>query len=129
MKNLQLSLKTKWFNLTKEGIKKEDYRKVTAYWASRLCKIDGVKMSQKWWEANVFNGCLNEEGILDFIRWRGTLFEFKQNIMILGYPKSGDEERILVYENEGIELRWGNKEWGAELGEFYFVIKHGKRIN
>ena len=30
-KNLQLSLITKWFNLTKLGIKTEDYREINDY--------------------------------------------------------------------------------------------------
>lgn len=54
---------------------------------------------------------------------------FTQNTMTLGYPKSGDTERILKLEHAGIEIRTGNPEWGAESGKLYFVIKHGKIIN
>jgi len=32
MKNLQLSLKRKWFEMTKAGIKIEDYRNINEYW-------------------------------------------------------------------------------------------------
>lgn len=59
-------------------------------------------------------------------------FEFKKfytNTMTLGYPKSGDTERILKLEHAGIEIRTGNPEWGAEPGKLYFVIKHGEIIN
>ena len=31
MSNLQLSLKTKWFEMTKSGIKTEDYREINDY--------------------------------------------------------------------------------------------------
>lgn len=34
--NLQLSLKEIWFELTKLGIKTEDYREITEYWFKRL---------------------------------------------------------------------------------------------
>lgn len=34
--NLQLSLKTKWFEMTKAGIKTEDYREINEYWTKRL---------------------------------------------------------------------------------------------
>lgn len=52
---------------------------------------------------------------------------FKRNIMTLGYPKSTDTERILTYDHDGIEIKTGKPEWGAEPGKLYFVIKHGKR--
>jgi len=48
--------------------------------------------------------------------------------MTLGYPKSGDTERILKYEHAGIEIRIGNTDWGAEPDKLYFVIKHGGSI-
>ena len=35
--NLQLSLKTKWFEMTKAGIKTEDYREINIYWEKDLC--------------------------------------------------------------------------------------------
>ena len=31
MKNLQLSLKRNWFEMTKSGVKTEDYREITPY--------------------------------------------------------------------------------------------------
>ena len=33
---LQLSLKYKWFEMTKAGIKTEDYREINHYWIKRL---------------------------------------------------------------------------------------------
>lgn len=38
MTNLQLSLKKKWFEMTKSGIKTEDYREINDYWQKRLFK-------------------------------------------------------------------------------------------
>jgi hypothetical protein len=34
--NLQLPLKKQWFEMTKSGIKTEDYREITPYWVKRL---------------------------------------------------------------------------------------------
>ena len=51
--------------------------------------------------------------------------DFITNTMTLGYPKSGDTERILKLEHKGIEIRTGNPEWGAEPDKLYFVILHG----
>lgn len=101
--NLQLSLRRKWFELTKAGIKTEDYREITPYWHKRLY--------QNRYKSNE------------------SLKDFKTNTMTLGYPKKGDPDRTLILEHKGIEIREGNPEWGAEPGKLYFVIKHGAIIN
>ena len=117
MKNLQLSLKTKWFEMTKAGIKTEDYRELNEYWAKRLLKKVHTP------HGGYFSA------MSDFAEWRqfaGSPFtQFDCNIMTLGYPKTTDTERILKLEHKGIEIRTGNPEWGAEPNKIYFVIKHG----
>ena len=123
MKNLQLSLKTKWFEMTKAGIKTEDYREINLYWFKRIVFMPDMVMSYLNIKSNqdVLNVC--EDSF-----WAKTfafkLFEY--NIMTLGYPKSTDIERILKLEHKGIEIRTGNPEWGAEPNKLYFVIKHGE---
>ena len=49
MKNLQLSLTKQWFDLTKSGIKTEDYREITPYFAKRFLKYNDKKMSTSFW--------------------------------------------------------------------------------
>lgn len=132
MKNLQLSLIRKWFEMTKAGIKTEDYREITPYWCSRFILVDGVKESQKWWDswlskmrAEYFYKVFQKENPssvgYEFVK-------FETNTMTLGYPKSGDTERIIKFEHAGIEIRTGNHKWGAEPWKLYFVIKHGKKL-
>lgn len=129
MKNLQLALKTKWFEMTKSGEKLEDYREITAYWISRLFENANENKGVRTVLSNYLNNPDNAE------RWNfehGYFFKFRSfesNIMTLGYPKSTDSERILKYEHAGIEIRTGNPDWGAEPGKVYFVIKHGKCIS
>lgn len=132
MENLQLSLKTKWFEMTKAGIKTEDYREITPYWCNRLALLDGVKMTKEQWRrylitsgVNYMQKCTEKDQTINPI----TFKNFTKNIMTLGYPKSGDTERILILEHKGIEIREGNPEWGAEPNKLYFVIKHGKIIS
>ena len=129
MKNLQLSLKTKWFEMTKAGIKTEDYREITPYWEKRLfdCEIGCTKSKfygqcQEIIGVQVVNSfpCHNCE--------YGDLKKFTQNTMTLGYPKSTDTDRIIRFEHAGIEIRTGNPEWGAEPNKLYFVIKHGEKL-
>lgn len=102
--------------MTKAGTKTEDYREITPYWISRLCKKH---------PSSVISG-----GDLRDVH-TGINFSFKKfttNTMTLGYPKSNDTERILKLEHKGIEIREGKPEWGAEPGKKYFVIKHGQPI-
>lgn len=127
--NLQLSLKTKWFEMTKSGIKTEDYREITPYWVRRLVWIFDQMEGDVFEE---FCECLKQpakhfdstEQMLSY--FNAELAYFKLNIMTLGYPKKGDTERTIQFEHAGIEIRTGNPEWGAEPGKLYFVIKHGK---
>lgn len=107
-RNLQMSLKTKWFEMTKSGEKTEDYREINPYWCRRF----------------IASGCWDINGILVC----NELKKFNINIMTLGFPSKDDKERIIQFEHAGIEIREGRPEWGAEPGKIYFVIKHGKRI-
>lgn len=121
--NLQLSLKTKWFDLTKAGVKLEDYRELTPYWEKRLLlnirDID-YSLSKEQIDAiceNFYKKCNN------------PIFKnFTTTTLTLGYPKSTDTERIIKFENAGIEIGYGKEEWGAEPNKLYFIIKHGKRL-
>ena len=121
MANLQLSLKRNWFEMTKSGIKTEDYREINEYWTKRLFRdVDKDELQ------DLIKGL--QEG--RNIEWAGLfhlhfLKEFEVNIMTLGYPKSTDTERILKLEHKGIEIGYGKPEWGAEPNKLYFVIKHG----
>lgn len=129
--NLQMSLKKEWFGMTKKLIKKEDYRGITPYWCNRILLYQGKIKSRKFWEDEFFKldgrDCSLDE-ILENITLFCSFKSFTTNTMTLGYPKSGDSERIIKFEHAGIEIRTGNPEWGAEPNKLYFVIKHGNRL-
>lgn len=104
---LTLSLKRKWFNLIKSGVKLEEYREMKDCWYKRLCREQNP--NQPW---------LNPMG--------GFYFEIRKDfdtlVFTLGYPKKTDTERRLVFKNPKIRIDTGNPEWGAEPGKKYFVI-------
>ena len=113
--NLQMSLKKQWFEMTKAGIKTEDYRDLNEYWISRL----------------FYSGFMLEKGLNHVFLIKGRWYQqkpFTTNTMTLGYPLKTDTARILKFKHEGIEIRTGVSEWGAEPDKLYFVIKHGERI-
>lgn len=128
MLRLQLSLLRKWFEMTKSGVKKEDYREITPYWANRLIKGGNLE----YWEGKLDK--TGNELITGFFEKFKTEIEtryggfkdFTVNKMTLGYPSKEDQEKIINLKHKGIEIRMGNPEWGAEEGKFYFVIKHGE---
>lgn len=131
--NLQLSLKTKWFEMTKSRDKTEDYRELNEYWFKRLVfdyeKVfsycNGLKfksISKELREVYILKICINKNKMFGFV-------PFNINTMTLGYPSKSDLSKIKVFEHAGIEIREGREEWGAEKGKIYFVIKHGKRIS
>lgn len=117
--NLILPLFENWFELTKAGIKLEDYRELSGYWHKRLFTQDSIKHIEDCHDN--YGGCIHVKD-LDFKK-------FDYNVMTLGYPSKGDTERILKLEHKGIEIRTGNPEWGAEPGKLYFVIMHGSIIS
>lgn len=127
MKDLQLPLTTNWFNITKSGEKKEDYRAITNYWFKRLFgkyvtdPITGEKIDP--YSTIAHNA--------DLVTKYNPPLPFKNNIMTLGYPsKKNDKDahKFLKLEHKGIEIREGNPDWGAVKGVKYFVIKHGNII-
>lgn len=111
---LRLSLKTKWFEMTKAGIKTEDYREITPYWIKRLSFVPNIGSSLDYPQKKQFKD--------------GVFKSFQTNTMTLGYPKSTDSDRILKLEHKRIEIRTGNPEWGAEPNKLYFVIMHGEPL-
>ena len=120
-KKLTLSLKKQWFEMTKLGVKKEDYREINHYWIKRF-------MTKKY--NNIYQ---NEQEAIDGIikhidpnyLVKNHSKKFDCNVMTMGYPKSTDTEKILRLEHKGIEVGYGKPEWGAEPNKLYFVIKHG----
>lgn len=118
MADLRLSLKRQWFEMTKAGIKTEDYREITPYWVNRLVQeFDWGNEDKHDW--------VTSTGLVVFKKYT----PFTTTTLTLGYPSATDTDRIIQFEHAGIEIRTGNPELGAEPGKLYFVIKHGKRIS
>lgn len=132
MKILNLSLHTKWFDLTKASIKKEDYREINPYWCNRFLLFNGNTKKKEFWEAEVFKSDAHTptQLLLSFLVKEIVSFKkYDKNKMTLGYPNNTDNLRIETFVNDGICIDYGQEEWGAEPNKLYFVIKHGKNEN
>jgi hypothetical protein len=129
---LRLPLEKKWFDMTKAGIKPEDYREINEYWCRRLLEVNKEIEWGVWQELieDLSNPNRRHENIYQCLLFFGVNFKkFTINTMKLGYPSNDDKERILNLEHKGIKIRHGNADWGAEPNKVYFVILHGKIIN
>jgi len=102
---LRLTLKKKWFDMIKAGIKKEEYREVKRYWIQRLCD-----------EVEYENNYGNWEGVFK----KFTHVEFKN-----GYAK--DAPTILV-EFKGIRIGEAKPEWSDNWQGDVFAISLGAVI-
>ena len=102
---LRLTLKKKWFDMIKAGIKKEEYREVKRYWIQRLCD-----------EVEYENNYGNWEGVFK----KFTHVEFKN-----GYGK--DAPTILV-EFKGIRIGEAKPEWSDNWQGDVFAISLGAVI-
>lgn len=107
MKNLQLSLIGKWFEMTKAGIKTEDYREITPYWCNILLVYKGKNKPIKWWnyvfmeEGNLFTiKSIQDDILIGHISFK----EKDKNKMTLGYPKKTDSDKIINLKHDGFIL-------------------------
>ena len=116
--------------MTDAGIKTEDYREITPYWCSRIVLFCGRPMSQKWWERmfEIFQGDVIDKINNSLENDLYQLKPFDHNIMTLGYPSHDQTDRIIKFKHAGIEIGYGNPEWGANPNKLYFIVKHGERI-
>ena len=130
-KTLNLHVTKKWFDMTKSGLKTEDYREINDYWVRRLIEFDNDI------EADVLDAFINDlqncnersenpSHVLDDYGARLKVFYY--NCVLHAYPKKTDIGKKLLYYHEGIEIREGNPENGAEQGKIYFCIMH-RNIN
>lgn len=92
---LHLKLTKQWFQMIASGIKKEEYREITKYWAAR------------------FNPTGN---LLDDCR------DFSKVVFVNGYRKDAPAVEV---QCEEITIGEGKEEWGAVKGKEYYIIKLG----
>ena len=127
MKALQLVLTHHWYDMIASGEKREEYREITPYWANRL--LYGCNLGVKEYWADYLPkrlAFIEEHSYLhkkDIIRDYGYR-AYPAVTFQRGYQKNPPR---MSFDIEGITIDTGRKEWGAEDGKEYFVIKLGAR--
>ena len=137
MATLQLNLIKQWFDLTLQGIKKEEYRDITPYWANRLlCMENGDNLSKCYSKGAIELLCISLqcwedleydsiEEVLD--KFHVKFKEYKDTDFRNGY-KSLDKVRRFIIENKGVTAGIGKEEWGFVGDKPMFIINHGEII-
>jgi hypothetical protein len=135
MKVLHLTLKKKWFDMIASGEKPEEYREPTNFILPRLIELEEPfqvphasilyhSVREAFWFSLGYRG--TRERALEFMfstcaKWKS----YDAITFINGYRR--DSKRITL-KFRGVEYTEGIKEWGAEPGKKYFVIKLGERL-
>ena len=106
---LVLPIKKKWFDMILAGVKKEEYREVTKYWATRFSKIFPIDMQ--------FSNLLTAMYPYSFIPSGGV----SRTILFRnGYSKNSPSFKAVCTLED---IRTGNTDWGAEQGKEYYVLR------
>ena len=137
MATLQLNLIKHWFDLTLQGVKKEEYRDITPYWAKRLlCMENGDSLTKCYSKETIECICislrrwkdLDYNSIEDVLEKFHIRFkEYKDTDFRNGY-KSLDKVRRFIIENKCVTAGIGKEEWGFVGDKPMFIIQHGEII-
>ena len=135
MATLQLNLIKQWFDLTVQGIKKEEYRDITPFWAKRLlCMENGDSLTKCFSEETIEWLCyslqhwedLEYDSIEEVLDKFHVKFKEYQNTDFRNGYKSLDKVPRFIIENKGITIGKGNPDWGYVGDNNVFIIQHGK---
>lgn len=112
-KILRLTLKKKWFDMIRAGVKKEEYREIKPYWISRL-----------FYDGFMLDAPINSRICVNEYEWRYpkkySFIEFKN-----GYGKNAP---TMMVEYKGLSKGNAVPEWSDNWQGEVFVIKLGKII-
>ena len=134
MKKLVLPLKKEWYDMIASGVKPEEYRVIKWYWFRRLFYYGDL---ESWSMVNAMMTAFTHGQ--DIEEWKHEFHisprvnqkatnDYTHVEFTLGYPKKDDNERRMLFELNGIEIRQGRTEWGAPEGKNVFVLKLGRRV-
>ena len=137
MATLQLNLIKQWFDLTLQGIKKEEYRDITPFWAKRLlCMKNGDNLTKCYSEETIEYLCTSlqhwedfdynsVEDVLD--NFHIDLKGYQNTDFRNGYKSLYKCPRFII-ENKGITIGLGKEEWGFIRETPKFIVNHGEII-
>lgn len=113
---LVLVLKRKWFDLWEQEIKPEDYRELTPRWLAILYGLKFTIQGKNARADQIYDWMLeNKEHFM--ATYKAKPFQYIE----LNHAYSSNRPQCKS-TFKGIEIRTGNKEWGAKKDRIYFCI-------
>ncbi|WP_071146137.1 hypothetical protein [Bacteroides ihuae] len=127
---LKLTLSCKWYDMIESGIKKEEYRDITPYWISRICRKNDKHLTKE--EKTTLFNILHETGALGFvaaiISCGITFYNHKTVTFYRGVPYFSDKAKHMTWSIESMGIGIGNIDWGAPQNKHVIKLTLGKRI-
>jgi hypothetical protein len=126
MSVLHLTQQKKWFDMTAEGIKKEEYRQIKPYWVKRLIDIVGPPEEEKGQNRNI------PDNIAFDLFWHplqqvlkdyySKLRSFDLIVSRNGYSNTAPK---IAWKHMGIRIGTPNPEWcPTEFhGHTFFILE------
>lgn len=121
-----MTLNKKWFDMILSGEKKEEYRDIKDYWATRFLWSREEIEWQCWQEMldDMRDPYRRHHGPKDLMNFFGVQFKDYQAIhFVNGY---GANRPAFDIEIENITVKRGRPDWGAAEGRYYFVFQLGR---
>jgi len=109
-KILHLTLKKKWFDLIKEGKKKEEYREIKPYWEKRLCEkieigtgdnVGRIRYIPKKFDEIHFRNGYKPDSPYMVVEWKGLLM----NVNIDDFKEGDFDMCFAIQLGKVLELR------------------------
>jgi hypothetical protein len=117
---LILPIKKQWFDMIMAGVKKDEYRKISPYYISRLIgALDYMGLN------HVLNQTKDKIKVVNSLRiTREEIMLSKPIILRNGYSRESPEIMCKV----SLRIGQGKEEWGAVKGKEYFILRIHKII-
>lgn len=119
MKILKLTIKKKWFDMILSGEKITEYRDLNPFWIKRLFDYKAIDATPE----SFLEALIAKKYPMFFYLKRFTHVQFFNG----GYYS--DKLPNFIAELDGISVREGIEEWGAEKGKDYLSIELGDIVS
>ena len=125
---LDLTAERRWFDMIFSREKKEEYREIKDHWARRLLSPTGnASFEPAAWEAMIHDlhyPYARHTDVQELLTFYGAQFREYDAIRFRNGYRDGVPKFLIKWE--GIAVKNGREEWGAEKAKFYFTLKLGE---
>ena len=120
--SLKLVMKRKWYDMIENGVKKEEYRDITAYYIKRIFRFKSFDGTMTTDSARFLE---SRPAMLKYMIKSGELVQRHDRVtMFDGYEKDRRRQTFMF----DVSIGCGHERWGAEPGKEYIVLSLGEKM-